>query len=129
MKKMPMQNQKHIDSSPLSLVRGGIEGGETNGFKAKPLPLPNPLPRFARERGSWLSILLKAPVHAYKYLVSPWLPPACRFHPTCSDYCLQALEKHGPLTALWLTAKRLAVCHPWSKRHGYDPVPDKIEGK
>lgn len=68
--------------------------------------------------------LLKAPVHVYRYLISPLIPGRCRFHPTCSDYCLQALEKHGPLTGLWLTAKRLSACHPWSKRAIYDPVPE-----
>jgi len=70
--------------------------------------------------------LLKAPVKAYKYLVSPFMPAACRFTPTCSEYCLQALEKHGALTGLFLTGKRLCRCHPWSGKHGYDPVPDKI---
>jgi putative membrane protein insertion efficiency factor len=71
-----------------------------------------------------LKTLLKLPVRAYKYALSPFLPASCRFTPTCSDYCLQALEKHGPLTGLWLTARRLASCHPWSKRYGYDPVPE-----
>jgi len=71
-----------------------------------------------------LTALLKAPVHAYRYLISPLLAPSCRFHPSCSDYCLQALEKHGPLTGLFLAAKRLAACHPWSRRHGFDPVPE-----
>lgn len=73
-----------------------------------------------------LVALLKAPVHAYQYFISPLIGPRCRFHPTCSDYCLQALEKHGPLTGLLLTAKRLLACHPWSGRHGYDPVPEQI---
>lgn len=76
-----------------------------------------------------IKMLLKAPVRFYQYVISPMIGPRCRFHPTCSDYCLQALEKHGPLTALWLTAKRIGACHPWSKRHGYDPVPDNLKGK
>lgn len=71
-----------------------------------------------------ITFLLKLPVHAYRYIVSPLIPPRCRFHPTCSDYCLQALEKHGPLAGLWLTVKRLSACHPWSGRAGYDPVPE-----
>lgn len=69
--------------------------------------------------------ILQVPVRVYKYIISPLIGPRCRFTPSCSDYCLQALEKHGPLTGLWLTIKRLCACHPWSKRHGYDPVPDK----
>jgi len=64
-------------------------------------------------------------VKGYKYLISPFLPPACRFHPTCSDYCLQAIEKHGALAGLFLAAKRLVRCNPWGGS-GHDPVPEKI---
>jgi putative membrane protein insertion efficiency factor len=71
-----------------------------------------------------LKTLLKFPVRVYRYLISPFLPPACRFTPTCSDYCLQAIEKHGALAGLFLTAKRVCRCHPWGG-HGYDPVPEK----
>lgn len=73
--------------------------------------------------------LLKAPVYFYRYAISPLIGPRCRFTPTCSDYCLQALEKHGPLTGLRLAAMRILSCHPWSKRHGYDPVPEHIKHK
>lgn len=76
-----------------------------------------------------LKSLLKAPVYFYRYFISPLIGPRCRFTPTCSDYCLQALEKHGPLAGICLAAKRILACHPWSKRHGYDPVPDKIISK
>jgi putative membrane protein insertion efficiency factor len=71
-----------------------------------------------------LTLLFKAPVKAYQYLISPLLGPRCRFYPTCSDYCLQALEKHGALRGAWLTFKRLSRCHPWSKHQGHDPVPE-----
>ncbi|NBX66659.1 MAG: membrane protein insertion efficiency factor YidD [Proteobacteria bacterium] len=74
-----------------------------------------------------LTPLLKAPVYAYRYAISPLLGPRCRFTPTCSEYCLQALEKHGPFRGLWLTAGRLLRCHPWSGREGYDPVPDTTQ--
>ncbi|MBU6235795.1 MAG: membrane protein insertion efficiency factor YidD [Alphaproteobacteria bacterium] len=72
-----------------------------------------------------LTRLLKVPVHVYRYAISPLLGPRCRFYPSCSEYCLQALEKHGPFHGLILTARRLLACHPWSGRQGYDPVPEK----
>ncbi len=59
----------------------------------------------------------------YKRFVSPLLPPACRFHPTCSVYAVQALERHGALRGSWLALKRLARCHPFHPG-GLDPVPD-----
>lgn len=58
----------------------------------------------------------------YRRAVSPFLPPACRFTPTCSEYAIEAFEKKSTLRALWLTACRLAKCHPFHPG-GYDPVP------
>ena len=50
------------------------------------------------------------------------LPPTCRFMPSCSEYAIEALEKHGAIKGGWLAAKRLGRCHPLGG-HGYDPVP------
>jgi hypothetical protein len=58
----------------------------------------------------------------YKVVVSPLLPPACRFHPTCSDYATEVVERFGVLRGSWLAAKRLARCHPFSAG-GFDPAP------
>ncbi len=66
--------------------------------------------------------LLVLLVRAYQRLVSPLLPPSCRFYPSCSAYAVTALERHGALRGTWLTARRLARCHPFHPG-GIDPVP------
>ena len=67
--------------------------------------------------------LLRALVRAYRYFVSPLLPQACRFYPSCSSYAEQALQDHGALRGGWLTARRLCRCGPWHAG-GFDPVPE-----
>ncbi|MDH4164595.1 MAG: membrane protein insertion efficiency factor YidD [Nitrospirota bacterium] len=57
----------------------------------------------------------------YKRFLSPLLPPACRFTPTCSEYAIEAFEKKSLLTAAWLTIVRIAKCHPFHPG-GHDPV-------
>lgn len=61
-------------------------------------------------------------IRIYQRFVSPLLGPRCRFHPSCSQYALQAVQRFGTLHGGWLAAKRLARCHPWHPG-GYDPVP------
>jgi putative membrane protein insertion efficiency factor len=61
-------------------------------------------------------------VRAYQWMLSPWLGPACRFEPTCSNYAIEAVERFGPLHGLWLATRRLARCHPLGGS-GYDPLP------
>jgi uncharacterized protein len=67
--------------------------------------------------------LLALPIRAYRLLLSPLLPPSCRFLPTCSDYAAEALQRHGAGHGLVLSLRRLARCHPWGGS-GYDPVPE-----
>jgi putative membrane protein insertion efficiency factor len=67
--------------------------------------------------------LLAFPIRAYRVLISPLLPPSCRFLPTCSDYAIEALQRHGAGPGLALSLSRLARCHPWGGS-GYDPVPE-----
>ncbi|MEC8646292.1 MAG: membrane protein insertion efficiency factor YidD [Candidatus Latescibacterota bacterium] len=57
----------------------------------------------------------------YQRLISPLFSPSCRFHPTCSQYALDALRKYGFLQACWKIIKRISRCHPWGGQ-GYDPV-------
>ena len=61
------------------------------------------------------------PARLYKRFISPFLPPACRFEPTCSVYAAEAIENHG-LYGLWLALKRILKCQPFHPG-GYDPVP------
>jgi hypothetical protein len=65
---------------------------------------------------------LRAGVCAYRWVLSPLLPQACRFHPSCSEYAEQALARHGAWRGGWLTVRRLCRCGPWHAG-GYDPVP------
>jgi len=66
--------------------------------------------------------LLVALIGTYKRLLSPVLPPACRFVPTCSEYAAAAIEKHGPLRGVFLAVRRIVRCAPWHPG-GFDPVP------
>jgi len=61
-------------------------------------------------------------IKAYKRLISPALPPSCRFHPSCSDYAYEAFERHGVFRGLMYTVIRISRCHPFNPG-GYDPVP------
>ena len=61
-------------------------------------------------------------IRFYQGAISPLFPAACRFTPTCSQYALEAIKKHGPAKGGWLAIKRIARCHPWGGS-GYDPVP------
>jgi uncharacterized protein len=62
-------------------------------------------------------------VRVYQRLVSPLLPPSCRFYPSCSAYAVEALSRHGAMRGSWLAARRLARCHPFHPG-GVDPVPE-----
>lgn len=74
----------------------------------------------------WLSYPLIGLVKFYQQAISPFTPATCRFTPTCSQYTLEAIQKHGPLRGTWLGLKRISKCQPWGSS-GYDPVPEKLQ--
>jgi hypothetical protein len=67
-------------------------------------------------------------VTAYRWLVSPVLGPSCRYHPSCSEYAIEALRAHGAARGGWLALRRISRCHPWGG-HGFDPVPPPAGGR
>ena len=77
----------------------------------------------ARTTRNPLVPVLRAVIRAYQLVISPLLGPSCRYAPTCSEYAIQAFEKHGVLRGGWLAVRRLLRCHPWGGS-GYDPVPE-----
>lgn len=83
---------------------------------------PNTRHHVPARRPAPLTWVLLALVRCYRKVVSPLLPPSCRFYPSCSAYAVEALTVHGALRGTWLTLRRLARCGPWHPG-GLDPVP------
>lgn len=69
-----------------------------------------------------LSKMLIGLIKLYQVTLSPYIGRACRYTPTCSNYGIEAIQKHGPFKGTWLTIKRVLSCNPWGGS-GYDPVP------
>ncbi|WP_439816280.1 membrane protein insertion efficiency factor YidD [Zavarzinia sp. CC-PAN008] len=70
-----------------------------------------------------IGLALRLMVLAWRWGITYFFPQSCRFAPTCSDYAVQALARHGPARGSWLALRRIARCHPWGGS-GFDPVPD-----
>jgi putative membrane protein insertion efficiency factor len=69
-----------------------------------------------------MRLVLKFLIRMYQLTLSPMLGPRCRFYPSCSQYGIEAMDKHGALHGSWLTIKRIGRCHPFHEG-GFDPVP------
>jgi len=69
--------------------------------------------------------LMLALIRGYRYLLSPWWGNQCRFSPTCSEYAMNAIERHGAMRGTWLAMRRISKCHPWHAG-GFDPVPERL---
>lgn len=70
---------------------------------------------------TFIKKILILPIRIYRLMISPMLPPSCRFTPTCSQYAIDAIGIHGPFRGTYLACRRLLRCHPFN-RGGYDPV-------
>ncbi len=92
-----------------------------NKNKLKNIIFENPLSQAIRWLFRMFFILL---VKIYQYLISPLLPRTCRYHPTCSQYAIEAFHTHGVIKALIFTTRRILSCNPWGGE-GEDPVPPK----
>ena len=68
-------------------------------------------------------LVLQSLIRVYQLVVSPLFPPSCRYLPSCSDYAVEAIGRHGAIVGIGLAARRLARCQPWGSS-GYDPVPE-----
>ncbi|GAA2821880.1 membrane protein insertion efficiency factor YidD [Saccharopolyspora taberi] len=94
-------------ATPANARTSDVQDGEPRARRASPL--------------AWV---LLVPVHVYRKVISPLLPPTCRFYPSCSAYAVEALTVHGAVRGGWLTVRRLLRCGPWHPG-GLDPVPPR----
>lgn len=70
---------------------------------------------------------MKAAIGVYAYAISPLMRGKCRFHPTCSAYAMEAIDRHGAAKGFVMAVKRLLKCHPWNNAPMIDPVPQSID--
>ena len=112
------------DSVPSTEYRvpgteGGVPSSASDPRPSALFPKPRSLVGWILVPLTWLFIAL---IRLYQTFISPGLPRSCRFAPSCSQYTLEAMQRHGALKGLWLGTLRLARCHPWHPG-GFDPVP------
>ena len=116
------QPQIHDGKRVLGVVPGKPAAGESKDLAEQDAVMVWPH-LLVRHGVAALAILLVVLVRAYQRLVSPLFPATCRYSPSCSEYAAQALLRHGLARGLWLSARRVLRCNPWSQG-GVDPVPE-----
>jgi len=117
----------HCDSSEEH--RGAVRSFHVDRGSAAPVAESVNAKPSASEKKSAQSYPVQAVLLAlrfYKAYLSMLFAGNCRFHPTCSQYTYEAIERFGVTRGVWLGMKRLARCHPFSRRFGYDPIPDEV---
>jgi hypothetical protein len=102
---------------PPQIQKAGLKPGTTVGNESEAAE--------ATRKGAGVRIALFA-LRCYKAYLSVLFAGTCRFEPTCSQYAYQAIERFGVFQGVWLGSKRLARCHPFSGKFGFDPVPDQL---
>jgi hypothetical protein len=111
-------NQAPTSRYPAPDPAGSADADESARPSAL-FPRPRSVLGWALAPITWLLIGL---IRCYQRLISPGLPPSCRFAPSCSQYALEAVQRYGAVKGVWLSARRLTRCHPWHPG-GFDPVP------
>jgi len=117
----------HCDSSEEH--RGAFRSLHADRRSVAPVTESVNTPPTASEKKIARSFPVRAALLAlrfYKAYLSLLFAGNCRFHPTCSQYTYEAIERFGVARGVWLGMKRLARCHPFSRRFGYDPIPDEV---
>ena len=94
----------------------------THAAERGPTPDGNAVDEERTTPAAWVLLL---PVRVYRKIISPLLPPICRFYPSCSAYTVRALTRHGAARGSYLALRRLLRCGPWTSP-GYDPVPEEF---
>jgi putative membrane protein insertion efficiency factor len=108
-------------SMPAANEEAGLKPGTTFGIKSEDVSCT----RAVKRSSVGVRMALFA-LRCYKAYLSILFAGACRFEPTCSQYAYQAIERFGVLRGVWMGSKRLARCHPFSGKFGFDPVPDEF---
>lgn len=121
--KSPHVTRLTPSSAPLS--DDGTNGDAPDGPRAD-VDAAVPGKKADGKRPGIFARLLLFLLTVYKRLISPMLPPACRFYPTCSEYAMEAVRRHGAIRGGAYAARRLCRCHPWNPG-GHDPVPQPVK--
>jgi uncharacterized protein len=120
--KLPQALHSRGIPSRAGQIRPGGRAGAASGAGRRVTGDALSAEKASEQAGKMMKSALRFAVRSYQVMLSPLLPRACRFHPSCSEYAREALDRHGACRGSWLAARRVARCGPWHPG-GYDPVP------